>query len=135
MDADDDASSFWVTVSLVPLAAMLLFLVVRTVLPLVAMVVDDISSTQRRGSPPLMPIQQLLDSIPDVPYQQSPGVDAADDAGGGSTDCCGICLDAYVHGERCSVMPNCIHVFHKGCLAKWLRNSRTCPLCRALVTG
>ncbi|KAL6597373.1 hypothetical protein ACP70R_046813 [Stipagrostis hirtigluma subsp. patula] len=118
MDADDDASSFWVTVSLVPLAAMLLFLVVRTVLPLVAMVVDDISSTQRRGSPPLMPIQQLLDSIP-----------------GGSTDCCGICLDAYVHGERCSVMPNCIHVFHKGCLAKWLRNSRTCPLCRAPVTG
>ncbi|XP_057810059.1 receptor homology region, transmembrane domain- and RING domain-containing protein 4-like [Salvia miltiorrhiza] len=40
--------------------------------------------------------------------------------------CCCICLEEVGGGLR---MP-CSHVFHDGCIIKWLRTSHYCPLCR-----
>ncbi|KAK7260858.1 hypothetical protein RIF29_27157 [Crotalaria pallida] len=46
--------------------------------------------------------------------------------------CC-ICLDEVISvgsESKAIGMPHCSHVFHHGCIIKWLRISNTCPLCR-----
>ncbi|KAF8706548.1 hypothetical protein HU200_030830 [Digitaria exilis] len=42
---------------------------------------------------------------------------------------CAICIGEFEVGDDLSVMP-CSHVFHEGCIAKWLARSRLCPCCR-----
>jgi len=39
---------------------------------------------------------------------------------------CGICLDEMNVGRYLI----CVHRFHEGCVNRWLRRSRTCPVCR-----
>ncbi|CAN6362255.1 unnamed protein product [Urochloa humidicola] len=53
-------------------------------------------------------------------------------AGGGVTEDCSICFEAFVDGAEVSVMPcpSRGHEFHTGCIAKWLGISNMCPLCR-----
>ena len=46
---------------------------------------------------------------------------------------CTICFDSYTEesvkkGEV--VITECGHVFHKGCIADWVKISRNCPICR-----
>ncbi|KAH6825175.1 hypothetical protein C2S53_008721 [Perilla frutescens var. hirtella] len=48
---------------------------------------------------------------------------------GGSTSCC-ICLEELSGGGGGAVRMPCFHVFHGGCIEKWLRRSHYCPLCR-----
>ncbi|KAH6825174.1 hypothetical protein C2S53_008720 [Perilla frutescens var. hirtella] len=46
--------------------------------------------------------------------------------------CCSICLEELGGGGgggEVLRMP-CLHVFHGGCIKKWLRRSHYCPLCR-----
>jgi len=71
-------------------------------------------------------VEKLLESIPDVAYQELPGGDS-------DRESCVICVTPYEAGEACSVLPACKHLFHKACVAKWLRVRCTCPLCRAAV--
>ena len=40
---------------------------------------------------------------------------------------CSICLETYVMGATLV----CGHRFHAECVSRWLRRSRTCPVCRA----
>ncbi|KAJ8458525.1 hypothetical protein OPV22_031451 [Ensete ventricosum] len=42
---------------------------------------------------------------------------------------CTICLEEFEEGMEVTRMP-CMHVFHGGCLTRWLERSRLCPLCR-----
>lgn len=42
---------------------------------------------------------------------------------------CTICLDELVDGDEVASMP-CRHVYHNGCIVRWLETSRFCPLCR-----
>ncbi|XP_077147089.1 uncharacterized protein LOC143808388 [Ranitomeya variabilis] len=42
---------------------------------------------------------------------------------------CVICMTEYEVGEQVTVLP-CNHIFHKGCVCRWLRSSSLCPLCR-----
>jgi E3 ubiquitin-protein ligase ATL41 len=46
---------------------------------------------------------------------------------------CAICLGLVRAGEAVRRLPACGHVFHVGCVDKWLRAHATCPLCRAAV--
>ncbi|KAK8652496.1 hypothetical protein V6N13_126528 [Hibiscus sabdariffa] len=46
--------------------------------------------------------------------------------GGGD---CSICLEEFKEDEEGSEMP-CEHVFHSGCVEKWLRVNGSCPVCR-----
>ncbi|KAK8672641.1 hypothetical protein V6N13_111006 [Hibiscus sabdariffa] len=50
---------------------------------------------------------------------------------GGGGDC-SICLEEFKEEEEGSEMP-CEHVFHRGCVEKWLRMNRSCPVCRFLM--
>ena len=72
----------------------------------------------REGAPP--GTIHLLRQMTEIP----------DDAAG--TECC-ICmgeLDAGAAGGQTIVMTECDHMFHKGCCQEWLRQARTCPVCR-----
>lgn len=43
-------------------------------------------------------------------------------------ECC-ICMSEFVSNEII-VSTECDHVFHKSCCQEWLRQARTCPVCR-----
>uniref|UniRef100_A0A7S3L0S7 RING-type domain-containing protein n=1 Tax=Amphora coffeiformis TaxID=265554 RepID=A0A7S3L0S7_9STRA len=42
-------------------------------------------------------------------------------------ECC-ICMETF--GRRTIVETSCKHVFHKQCCREWLRQARSCPVCR-----
>ncbi|KAG6507477.1 brassinosteroid-responsive RING protein 1-like [Zingiber officinale] len=45
---------------------------------------------------------------------------------------CAICLCEFEQGEAVRKLSDCRHVFHRGCLDRWVEHGRsTCPLCRA----
>jgi len=44
-------------------------------------------------------------------------------------ECC-ICMEEFSPSESV-VKTACNHVFHKSCCREWLRQARTCPVCRA----
>ncbi|KAG8065932.1 hypothetical protein GUJ93_ZPchr0004g39184 [Zizania palustris] len=50
--------------------------------------------------------------------------------GGGD---CAVCLSGIGGGDEVRRLSNCRHVFHRGCLDRWMEHDdqRTCPLCRA----
>ncbi|XP_019155347.1 PREDICTED: uncharacterized protein LOC109152215 [Ipomoea nil] len=55
--------------------------------------------------------------------------------GGGdrSGECCNVCLEDFEGEEVITQLAMCLHKFHNECIAKWLRRSRTCPICRGRV--
>ncbi|KAL0309342.1 UNVERIFIED_CONTAM: putative RING-H2 finger protein ATL21B [Sesamum radiatum] len=46
---------------------------------------------------------------------------------------CPICLDSYHPKEMIRCIAICDHCFHAECIELWLRNSRTCPVCRTIL--
>lgn len=42
---------------------------------------------------------------------------------------CVFCMDDFRKADSVNKLP-CGHEFHKGCLGKWVRKSKTCPTCR-----
>ncbi|OAY79932.1 E3 ubiquitin-protein ligase RHA1B [Ananas comosus] len=46
---------------------------------------------------------------------------------------CAVCLSEMGRGEEVRRLSNCRHVFHRGCLDRWMvgHEQGTCPLCRA----
>lgn len=52
---------------------------------------------------------------------------------GGSSEC-PVCLSGFVKGEEVRQLSLCKHMFHGGCIQKWLCNHSSCPVCRAFVS-
>ncbi|XP_066506058.1 uncharacterized protein si:ch211-59o9.10 [Hoplias malabaricus] len=50
----------------------------------------------------------------------------------GKTDC-QICFCDYKEGEKLRILP-CFHDYHTKCIDRWLKESSTCPICRADVS-
>lgn len=46
---------------------------------------------------------------------------------------CTICTELFDGTNDISAVP-CGHIFHSGCLSRWLETSLTCPQCRMRVT-
>lgn len=45
---------------------------------------------------------------------------------------CAVCLNSVERHEEIRILTNCSHIFHRGCLDKWVdHDQRTCPLCRS----
>lgn len=45
---------------------------------------------------------------------------------------CVICLEEFVSGDVCRILPTCSHIFHLGCIDNWLLNHQlNCPVCRS----
>ncbi|XVF58285.1 hypothetical protein PTKIN_Ptkin07bG0052700 [Pterospermum kingtungense] len=53
------------------------------------------------------------------------------DRSSGNVDC-SICLEEFKVDEEAREMP-CKHVFHSGCVEKWLLIHGSCPVCRFLM--
>ncbi|KAL7735997.1 hypothetical protein ACLKA6_002420 [Drosophila palustris] len=45
---------------------------------------------------------------------------------------CAICNEFYNASDIIYTTSSCGHVFHKGCLFRWLGRSRSCPQCRSV---
>lgn len=45
-----------------------------------------------------------------------------------SKECC-ICMEEFIETDTI-VKTACTHLYHRHCLADWLRHARTCPVCR-----
>ncbi|KAL4194193.1 hypothetical protein AMTRI_Chr05g58100 [Amborella trichopoda] len=52
---------------------------------------------------------------------------------GGSLGLCMICMDEFVVGSKARKAPSCSHVYHEGCIRKWLARDNSCPLCRSRI--
>lgn len=51
---------------------------------------------------------------------------------GKNTDC-SICIAETKYREISLILPICGHKFHKACIEPWLKEKKTCPLCRTRV--
>nr|GMD65973.1 E3 ubiquitin-protein ligase At4g11680-like [Ipomoea batatas] len=49
-------------------------------------------------------------------------------------ECCSICLEEFTRGMVITELAPCSHRFHNACIAQWLRNNPTCPICRCRCT-
>ncbi|GKV10699.1 hypothetical protein SLEP1_g22028 [Rubroshorea leprosula] len=47
---------------------------------------------------------------------------------------CAICLEEFSGDDECRVLPICKHIYHMGCIDRWLMDELTCPICRTNVT-
>ncbi|CAN6204324.1 unnamed protein product [Urochloa humidicola] len=122
------------------LASGVLIMAATAVVALVALVHHAVRYVRGGGGrgKDLLSIEDLLASIPGVAYYRElpPGPPGEEEEGAGDgerEERCAICVTPYEDGEPCSVLPGCEHMFHKPCVAKWLRKKNTCPLCRATV--
>jgi len=52
---------------------------------------------------------------------------------GGSVLECAVCLGAVKEGEMVRQLPACMHVYHVGCIDRWLAAHQTCPVCRSIA--
>ncbi|CAE6959244.1 RNF44 [Symbiodinium natans] len=65
--------------------------------------------------------QELIDSMPLIVY--SPEV-----RGEGPETSCAVCLSDFDRDAVLRRLP-CGHSFHRGCIDKWLKRNKVCPLC------
>lgn len=74
----------------------------------------------------------------DLPVSQFQDLELSNKNGGEEIDSdqemCSICLMEFEKEDLVNKLLRCGHVFHMGCLEKWLdRCQFTCPLCRSSV--
>lgn len=52
---------------------------------------------------------------------------------------CAVCLENFMAGDKCRLLPVCSHSFHAECIDIWLLKTPICPVCRSsaalLMTG
>ncbi|KAJ4770054.1 hypothetical protein LUZ62_054311 [Rhynchospora pubera] len=46
---------------------------------------------------------------------------------------CVVCLGQFQQGEMVARLQFCSHLFHENCINPWLRQHKTCPICRSRV--
>lgn len=46
---------------------------------------------------------------------------------------CPICSEDYIEGHKELILP-CQHLFHEECVMPWLKDKKTCPMCRFEIT-
>ena len=64
-----------------------------------------------------------IDQLREVNYEEEQNL---------PTECC-ICMEEFGTGRNADdliIETDCKHVFHRNCCAVWLRQARTCPVCR-----
>lgn len=68
----------------------------------------------------------LVEQQPSYAFTQERAGEAPDAAG------CSVCLEEFVPGITFGRL-RCRHRFHQACIAVWLRDHGTCPLCRGIA--
>ncbi|KAH1222814.1 hypothetical protein AAZX31_12G212000 [Glycine max] len=65
-----------------------------------------------------------------LPQLVSYGQDQDDELRSFCSSDCVICLESFITGESCQILPPCNHLFHSYCIEHWLKDNATCPVCR-----
>ncbi|GMJ04134.1 hypothetical protein HRI_004082600 [Hibiscus trionum] len=78
---------------------------------------DEADGGSKLGQPPAS--KASIEAMPRIKVKESGGD-------------CSICLEEFEVGEEAREMP-CKHVFHSGCIEKWLQIHGSCPVCRFLM--
>jgi len=52
---------------------------------------------------------------------------------GAKIESCCICMSDMEHRQKVRVLP-CDHTFHAGCIGRWLKLNKSCPVCKAVAT-
>ncbi|WOK98741.1 E3 ubiquitin-protein ligase [Canna indica] len=89
------------------------------------------ANSSRQSTRPLLSIERAL---PAVRYDEL----EAEVRRRADADGCAVCLCEFERGDEVRRLSNCRHVFHRGCLDRWVieHEQSTCPLCRTqLVTA
>eukprot|EP00440_Ansanella_granifera_P011419 gb/GFBE01012389.1/.p1 GENE.gb/GFBE01012389.1/~~gb/GFBE01012389.1/.p1 ORF type:complete len:305 (+),score=51.00 gb/GFBE01012389.1/:1-915(+) len=47
---------------------------------------------------------------------------------------CMVCLERFQDGENLRILP-CLHRYHLGCVDRWLKENRHCPVCKHDITS
>lgn len=66
--------------------------------------------------------QHQIDSIKQIPFHSN--VNNTDEE-----NKCGVCLELFEENQSLRQFP-CLHVYHKPCADRWLRENNVCPVCR-----
>lgn len=67
--------------------------------------------------------REQFNSLPHFPYQKPTMPSASDE------NMCSICQTDFEPGEEI-ICTLCIHRYHPDCLWNWLKNNKTCPICK-----
>jgi len=79
------------------------------------------------SSPPISGTSEaVLAALPTREYRASSSEDGAADV---PPPTCAVCVCDAEEGERLRRLP-CAHEFHVACVDRWLRDHRTCPMCK-----
>ncbi|KAK1320271.1 RING-H2 finger protein ATL64 [Acorus calamus] len=60
---------------------------------------------------------------------------SSDSGAGAGGFWCAVCLGELEDGDVGRALPKCGHVFHVGCIDRWLLSRSSCPVCRAAVVA
>ncbi|XP_072999770.1 E3 ubiquitin-protein ligase ATL41-like [Typha latifolia] len=71
----------------------------------------------------------IIASLPTFAYQKGTTTSDVKEEEESSKECV-VCLSVLEDEEKVRQLPNCKHVFHVGCIDKWLHENSTCPVCR-----
>ncbi|WCJ22752.1 RING/U-box superfamily protein [Euphorbia peplus] len=86
-------------------------------------------STTRIHTHPTVSAAMIRDILPVVKFQDVVAGAAAGD--GDLPESCAVCLYEFEGEAEIRWLKNCKHIFHRGCLDRWMDHDRnTCPLCR-----
>ncbi|KAF3790470.1 E3 ubiquitin-protein ligase [Nymphaea thermarum] len=64
------------------------------------------------------------------PGPSTPASTTAPDGDGAGEKVCVVCMEKV--SEPTAILT-CSHQYHEGCILRWLKQSRTCPLCRTMI--
>ncbi|MCL7047769.1 hypothetical protein MKW94_026666 [Papaver nudicaule] len=77
--------------------------------------------------------QTLINSLPTFKFDSITGIRQS--TATASLDCA-ICITKFENQDELRLLPNCSHVFHSGCIDRWiLLSNYNCPICRSDVNG
>ncbi|XP_040382363.1 RING-H2 finger protein ATL70-like [Oryza brachyantha] len=72
--------------------------------------------------------EATLEAFPVVVYGEARK--AREGGAAAAQTCCPVCLENYGDADVLRALPDCGHLFHRGCVDPWLRQRPTCPVCR-----
>jgi hypothetical protein len=77
----------------------------------------------------------FMDPVPVRPTDADLERETVEETVDAEEEVCAICQDGMDPGSTATVISNCDHRFHPGCIDTWFQRSAQCPVCRYDIRG